>query len=163
MIETPIEVVIGGKRLLCPPMPFYCLERAWPHIKRMGEMATANQALATAQLQVRSAVTAQDHEDATRAVQTAESLVGQLDGDLIGQTKEALHIIVAALSLETPAPTYDELSRTMRADEIQGVHLACSLLMDSSGLIVRNDTPALGEALAAKQAPTHNGIASSLN
>ena len=161
MLEDPITVIIGGVTYLCPPMPFYCLERAWPHIQKMGRMGAANQALAAAQLQVRMAGTQGEHDAATQAVASASALVEAEDADFIGQTREALHVVVAALALDANPPSYETLSRRLLPGELAGVHIACTELMDSSGLV---KVSVLGEAVATSQpAGLLNGSGSSPN
>jgi hypothetical protein len=161
--DTPISVVIGGKTLLCPPMPFYCLERAWPHIRTMSRLGAAAKALHTAELQVRSAITSKEHESATANYDTAFKIVDDLGADIVGQTGEALHILAAALSLDTNPPTQQDLAKALRPSEIGAVHLAVAELMDASGLVSKGETTTLGEALATKAGPTPNGALSSLN
>lgn len=160
MIEDPIPVVIGGVTFLCPPMPFYCLERAWPHIQAMGRMGQATQALAAAQLQVRTAVTAADHDSATANEATAQQHIAAIGGDFIGQTREAIAIIAISLALDSNPPSYDDLAKRVRQSELAGVHIACALLMDGSGLTKQ----AAGEAQATPQMmPSLNGTGTSPN
>jgi hypothetical protein len=159
--ESPIPVVIGGVTYLCPQMPFYCLERAWPHIQKLSRLGAANQVLAAAQLQVRNAVGAEDHQRATENLATALMMIEQEGADYVGQTRVALSIIVAALALDTPPPSYDSLSKLMRGDEIGGIHAAVTALMETSGL-VRSADPA-GEAVATPMPPRLNGAGSSPN
>jgi hypothetical protein len=161
MMEGPVPVVIGGMTYVCPPMPFYCLERAWPHIQNMSRMGALNRALAAAQLRQRNAQSDEEIASATRAVAVAEALVARENADFIAMTHTALEVIVAALALDPNAPTYDTLSKQMRPTEIAGVHEACTALMDASGL---TSTLAPGERLATGQAPVHlNGAGSSPN
>lgn len=161
MLETPVPVVIGGKTWLCPPMPFYCLERAWPFIQAMGEKGKATQALAAAQLQVRMASSPIEHDQATANVSAATEIIAQTAADFIGQTKDALEIVVAALALDTTPPSYTDLAKMLRPGEIQGLHLAIAELLEISGLKVS----AAGEALATIREPEAplNGVGSSLN
>jgi hypothetical protein len=163
MLEDPIAVVIGGKTWLCPPMSFYCLERAWPHIRRLSVMGGYNQALAAAQLQVKMAATPAEHDSATQNVATALALIEAEDADFVGQTRVTLHVIVAALALETPPPSYDQLARMLQPDEIGGIHIACAALMDGSGLMRGGTAP--GEPPATSRTmPAHlNGTGSSPN
>lgn len=163
MLEDPIDIVIGGKTWHCPPMPFYCLERAWPHIQRLAEMNAVNEAIGRAQMQVRQAETAEQHEAATQALSVAVRLVQQEGSDIVGQTREALKVIVAALALQSEPPSYEDLSRAMRPAELHGIHAACSQLLATSGLA--QGEPSSGEALAMRPPmPGHlNGAASSLN
>lgn len=37
MSRDAVPVTLGGVTYLCPPMPFFCLERAWPHIQAMAK------------------------------------------------------------------------------------------------------------------------------
>lgn len=161
MLENPIPVTIGDKVWLCPPMPFYCLERAWPFITAMGEKGKAMQRLAAAQLQVRMAVSASEHDEATANVIAATEIIEQSGADFIGQTKDALEIIVSALALDATPPSYIDLAKLLRPSEIQGVHLAVAELLEVSGLKVS----VAGEALATIQEPAAplNGVGSSLN
>jgi hypothetical protein len=162
MSEDATPVVIGGQRYLVPPMSFYCLKRAWPHIRRLSELGAFTQAAAAAELQVKMAVTQEQHEAATQNLATAMAIVEREDADFVGQTDVALHIIVAALALESPPPSYDALSRVLQPDEIGGVHIACAALMDGSGLV--QSGARAGEALAAaRMMPLLNGSESSLN
>jgi hypothetical protein len=151
MIEAPTPVVIGGVTFLCPSMPFYCLERAWPHIQRLSRMGQLNQALAAAQMQTRMASTPEEHTAATTAVEAAHQQIAAENADFVGQTREAIEVIVAALALDPQPPSYETLSRQVRADELVGIHVACAALMDGSGLM-RATTNAPGEGLATIQA-----------
>jgi hypothetical protein len=166
MIEDPISVVIGGEDYLCPPMSFYCLERAWPHIQRLSRMATLNQVVQQAQRRLAAAEAGDGLASASAvaaqaALDDAQATVEKAGGDFIGQTHEALAVIAAALSLRTPAPSLEDLAKRLRADEITGIHEACTLLMNSSGLIGRS-TP--GESAAMSRTPALlNGTGSSPN
>lgn len=154
MREDPIAVTIGGVTHQCPPMPFFCLEKAWPHIQDLGRMGAANQALAAAQMRVRQAESKEQHEEASAAVRAAQALVDAIEGDLIGQTRATLKIVTAALSLSEPAPSYDSLARTLKPGEIEGLHLACGQLLEVSGL--KGGT--MGEATATdRTAPSPTG------
>jgi hypothetical protein len=160
MLDDPIPVIIGGTTLLCPPMPFYCLERAWPHIQRLGRMGQLNQTLLSAQARLQTALGAEEQAAAEANVAAAQALIDREQADFVGQTREAIHIIAAALALDTPAPSYETLSRQVRPNEIVGIHRACAELMDGSGL--QRALP--GEALATSQVmPPLNGAGSSLN
>lgn len=161
MLENPVPVTIGGTTWLCPQMPFFCLERAWPHIQAMGHKGKATQALAQAELQARMAISPLEHEKATANVAIAMQVVEQSSADFVGQTRDALEIIVAALALDSNAPSYLDLAKVLRPDEIQGVHLAVADLMEQSGLKVART----GEALATiQEMPDRlNGVGSSLN
>lgn len=161
MIETIVTVSIGGHAYHCAPMPFYCLERAWPHIQRMGAIGDANQALTAAKLQVELAATDDEKAAAARALAEAEARVGAIGGDMIGQTRVALEIIVAALALEVPAPSYEDLAKRMRADEMFGVHSAVSALMTTSGLTANAEAPPGEGSATAQMPPRLNGAGSS--
>ena len=159
MIEDPINVVIGGENYLCPPMSFYCLERAWPHIQRLGRMAVLNQAVQQAQRALGNATSDAEAASAQAALDAAQA---RAEGaDFIGQTHAALEVIVAALSLRQPPPTLEALAKRLRPEEFAGIHQACTLLMDASGLVGR--TPP-GESAAMSQTPVPlNGTGSSLS
>jgi hypothetical protein len=161
MLEDPIPVIIGGTTLLCPPMPFYCLERAWPHIQRLGRMGALTEMLQSAQSRLSRAANPEEHAAAEATLTAAQTLIEREGADFVGQTREAIHIIAAALALESPAPSYDSLSRLVKPDEFVGIHRACSDLMDSSGLT----RAAPGEVGAtARMMPAQlNGAGSSLN
>jgi hypothetical protein len=163
VMESPITVVIGGKTLLCPPMPFYCLERAWPHIRTMGRLGNASHLMKDAELQVRAAITTQEHQSATENLETAAKVVEDMGADIIGQTRVALQIIACALALDSNPPSYDDLAKLMQPHEIAGVHLAVTELMNASGLMTEGNRPSVGEALAAKTGQSLNGSSSSLN
>jgi hypothetical protein len=162
MIEDPIAVTIGGEEYLCPPMSFYCLERAWPHIQRLGRMGALNQAVQQAQLRLSAAgddpaalIAAQQVLDAaTAAVESAGA-------DFISQTHAALDVIVASLALTKPPPTHDFLAQRLRPSEFAGIHQACTLLMDTSGLIGR--APPGESAATSLTPPLLNGTVSSPN
>lgn len=159
MTEEPIAVVIGGTTYLCPPMPFYCLERAWPHVQRLGRMGQLNQTLMSAQAQLRNAMSPAEQAAAEANVAAATALIEREQADFVGQTREAIHVIAAALALDDPPPTYEALSRQVRPGEIVGVHRACAELLDSSGL-----QRSSGEVVAtSNMMPPLNGAGSSLN
>lgn len=163
MADSPIAVVIGGMTLLCPQMPFYCLERAWPHIRAMGKLGNAQRLLKDAELQVRAAITTQEHQSATENFEIASKVVEEMGADIIGQTRVALNIIACALALDNNPPSYDDLAKQMQPHEIPGVHLAVTELMNASGLMKDGDRLSVGEALAAKTGQSLNGASSSLN
>ena len=160
MIEDGISVVIGGEDYLCPPMAFYALERAWPHIQRLGRMAGLNQVVQQAQAHV-TAASPDEMSAAQAALDAAQAAVEASGADFIGQTHAALDVIVAALSLTQPAPTHDFLAKRLQPSEFAGIHQACTLLMDASGLIGR---AAPGESSATRPTPPLlNGTGSSPN
>lgn len=162
MSEDATPVVIGGTTYLCPPMSFYCLKRAWPHIRRLSQLGAYTRALAAAELQVKMAGTPDEHQAATLNLASAMAIVEQEEADFVGQTDATLRVVVAALSLEVPPPGYDDLSRALQADEIGGLHIACAAIMDGSGLV--QSGARAGEALAAaRMMPLLNGSESSLN
>jgi hypothetical protein len=163
-MQQPTLVVIGGVTYVCPPMPFYCLERAWPHIQRMSRLGALSQALAAAQLQVRNAITAEEHTTATDNLVTAQALVEQEGADFIGQTREAIKVIVAALALDTPPPSYEQFAKQVQPSEFAGIHVACTQLMNLSGLVSSEAGDPQGEASATGHVPAHlNGTGSSPN
>lgn len=161
MLDDPTPVIIGGTTFLCPPMPFYCLERAWPHIQRLGRMGAINQTLLAAQMAVRNAMTQEQQEAANASLVAAETLVEREGADFVGQTREAIHIIAAALALDTPPPSYETLSRQVQPTELVGVHTACTALMEGSGLQRR--APGEIAATSHMMPPQLNGAGSSLN
>jgi DNA-binding XRE family transcriptional regulator len=165
MSERPVLVSIGGTVFTCPPMPFYCLELAWPHIRTLGRMGSASQSLMAAQIQVSHAITTQEHQTASENLEIAMKIVEDLGADIIGQTHTALNIIAAALALDPNPPSQVDLAKVLRPDEISGVHIAVAELLDVSGLVTRGGTTTVGESVAtmAGLTPSLNGAATSLN
>lgn len=164
MSERPIPVEIGGMAFACPPMSFYCLEMAWPHIRMLGRMGAANNTLRAAQLQVSHAITGQEHEVASENLEIATKIVEDLGADIIGQTRESLHIIACALAFVDNSPTQQDLAKMLRPHEITGIHIAVAELLDASGLVTRGGTTTVGENLATTAAAASlNGVPSSLN
>jgi hypothetical protein len=161
VIEDPVEVVIGGKTWRCPPMPFYCLERAWPHIGKLARMNTLTQTLARAELRVRQAETVDQHDEASQALAATMQLIDAEGAGFVGHVREALHIIVAALSLDPEKPTYEQLAQVMTGAEMYGVERACAQLIELSGLGA--NAPGEDQAMMQPMPVQLNGAASSLN
>jgi hypothetical protein len=148
--DDPITVAVGDVTLTVPPMPFYCLRRAWPHIVRLGEMSKAPAEAAAAQ----AAFEAADPDSLGRPFLAAqvEAAQARLDAaSLVFQTDEALAIIAAALALSHDPPTVDDLGKTLRPDQIAGVHATVNRLLDASGMFLAGET--VPAAMAAISQP----------
>jgi hypothetical protein len=137
--DDPITVAIGETMIAVPPMPFYCLRRAWPHIVRLGEMSKAPAEAAAA----RAAFDAADPDSPGRPFLAAQAEAADArlaDASLIAQTDEALAVIAAALALASNPPTADDLGKALRPDQIAGVHAAVNRLLDASGMFQAGET-----------------------
>jgi hypothetical protein len=135
--DDGIEVTIGGITYLVPPMTFYALKRAWPHVMKLIRMAPLSIAVGHATERLMEAQ--KNREDnatiielasrQTLAMQEAE----EAGADFIAQTDEALQTVAAALSLTPNAPSYQDLAMALRPDEFQTVHAAFHKLLAASG------------------------------
>lgn len=155
-----IEVTIGGVAYALPPMSFYCLRRAWPHIQRLGAMGALNQAVINARMVAANAISLADSSDAAAVYDAAVARVAAEGADFVGQTATALEVIAAALSLATPAPSAEALSKALRPSEFSGLHEACQMLLLTSGL-QEGEVTATGQQMPAPM--RLNGTVSSLN
>jgi hypothetical protein len=149
MDEDTIPFVAGGETIAVPrELSFYLLRRAWPHIARLGAMATANQAVALARLRLDAASPDADRSGLEAAVRAAEAQVTGTGSTFMDQTGAALDIIAAALSLTHGAPTAEDMAKRLRPSEFAGVHECVQQLLEGSGLT--------GEATAAGQRPARS-------
>jgi hypothetical protein len=159
-----VEVTIGGAVLTVPPMSFYVLRRAWPHIRRIAQMSRLSGKLidVTRRLEAAKAADPPEPEEHLRALQdeqaTAMQEVDTKGADFVSQTDEALHVIAEALAAaDPPGGSYDALSRRMRPDEMVGLHVAFNKLLEVSGLLASGELVATGSMLPRRS----NGIDSS--
>lgn len=154
--EAEVTVTIGGELLVVPaPMTFFCLRRAWPHVRRLGELGELVQAVSVARAQAVATQT----DEANMALGAAIDRALAAGADLITMTEEGLAIIAAAFAQQPNPPTRDDLARKLRPDEMLGVQHAVNHLFDVSGMT------RLGEAIATSPAAVGplrlNGIDSS--
>jgi hypothetical protein len=143
--DDPVVVRIGGADYVVPPMPFYALKRAWPHIQHLSELGQLMQAVVVARAYLNVA------EDAERPARQAtyDAAMGKAvaaGADFVGQTDAALAIIAAALSLTHPELNAEDLSKLLKPEEYSGLHGAVKTLLSTSGL-------ATGELTATSPIP----------
>ncbi len=125
-------------------MTFYCLRRAWPHIIRLGAMSGLTEAAAAAKTALLASEDPAARPALEAAHQAAITAMETADADMIGQTGEALSIIAAALSLIDRPPLADDLAKRLRPEEMPGVQICVSLLLQASGLFASGEVMATG-------------------
>ena len=149
--DDGIAVVIGGTTYTVPPMTFYVLKRAWPHVMRLIRMAPFSVAVGHATERLIEARRNNESEEALAELAARQVLAMQdaenAGADFIAQTDEALQTVAAALALVSNAPSYQDLSIALRPDEFQGVHAAFHKLLAASGF-------GPGETMATSLLPT---------
>jgi hypothetical protein len=160
--DETVDVVIGGETLRVPPMTFFCLRKAWPHVMRMIRMGPVSQAADKATLALDAARRADPPEDpavlaSLEAAQIeAMAKAEEAGADFMGQTTEALNVVVAALALTPNPPAFEDLSKRLRYDECAGVQVAFSRLLAVSGFTSAGETTATGSIVPQRQ--RSNGI-----
>jgi hypothetical protein len=149
--DDSIEVVVGGTTYQVPPMTFYVLKRAWPHVMRLIRMAPFSIAVGHTTERLIGATRNGDPESVIAELTARQGLAVQqaedAGADFIAQTDEALQTVAAALALTPDPPSFDTLSKALRPDEFQGVHAAFHKLLAASGF-------GPGETMATSLLPT---------
>ena len=110
-----VELTVAELTLSVPPMTFYALRRAWPHLSALARMNDA----------------------------AADGVTGAA-GDMMQQTDEALHIFACALELSDNPVSYEDLARALRFRQWGGVHAALHQLLVASGMIAQGEAVATG-------------------
>jgi hypothetical protein len=152
MDEESVEIVIGGEPVVFPPMTFWVLRRAWPHILTLGKMEAVQQQfdLVTAKLvevQERDPpATPEELANAESAHVTAMEKVLLAGADFTAQIEEKLHVLAWASALTDHPISHDELAKRLRRDEFTGLAVGFNHLLRTSGLLS-------GEAAATGLAP----------
>jgi hypothetical protein len=115
MSSEQVPVTIGGVTYLLAPMPFFCLERAWPHIQEMAGLQGDFVAQTRAALGIIAAALALDDNPPS-----ADDLARHLKGSEIVAMHEACTALLSVSGLNGAAPA-GEASATSPAGHLNGL------------------------------------------